>query len=100
MMQKRVLRVLGEDVSQNAGATESGRDEDTETTTIVVEEHRFCLVVDERGEDGSRNLRIDTDESISPLVSRLERVNQKPLFTIGLFADAQFADKKTVQLEE
>jgi len=41
----------------------------TETTTIVVEEHRFCLVVDERGGRGAEELCASTpDESISRLV--------------------------------
>ena len=41
----------------------------TETTTIVGEEHRFCLVVDERGGRGAEELCASTpDESISRLV--------------------------------
>ena len=41
----------------------------TETTTIVGEEHRFCLVVGERGGPGAEELCASTpDESISRLV--------------------------------
>ena len=53
------------------------------------------LSTDEEDQKEPRNFahRHPTNQSLGSS-NRLERVNQKPLFTIGLFADAQFADKE------
>ena len=67
----------------------------TRPTTRVIAHRRGPLTVKAYGEPGAMNDDARRRPSIQSMGSadRLEVMRAKPLFTIGLFADAQYADK-------
>ena len=67
----------------------------TRPTTRVIAHRRGPLTVRAYGEPGAMNDDARRRPSIQSMGSadRLEVMRAKPLFTIGLFADAQYADK-------